>query len=207
MSVVDPDQLPAMARYVEQALRNEQPIGPAIERFVRLESFPSKLRPVEKFLKELDVTIHISEEGPRYRRLPEDQVVMCDPYLLPPNEWYSTALHEFLHWTEWRCGFIWTPEICELRAEVGQAVLEKLLSHPFAADLANYWKWHERWTAKLDADPGSVMDAVTGAVAGVELLIEHACYEHVVTPERERINKAFEALLAHVQETSIWHST
>ena len=207
MSVVDPDQLPAMARYVEQALRNEQPIGPAIERFVRLESFPSKLRPVEKFLKELDVTIHISEEGPRYRRLPEDQVVMCDPYLLPLNEWYSTALHEFLHWTEWRCGWIFTPEISELRAEVGQAILEKILLHPFAADLANYWKWHERWIKKLDADPGSVMDAVTGAVAGVDLLIEHACYEQVVTPERERINKAFEALLAHVQETSIWHST
>jgi hypothetical protein len=207
MSVVDLDQIPAMTHSIETALRHDEPIGPAIEPFIRLESLRSNLRPVEKFLTELDVTIHISEEGPRYKRLPEDQVVMCDPYLLPLNEWYSTALHEFLHWTEWRCGWICTPETSELRAEVGQAILEKLLSHPFAADLANYWKWHERWIAKLVADPGSLMDAVTGAVAGVEFLIEHACYEHVVTPERERINKAFEALLAHVEKISIWHST
>lgn len=201
MSVVELNEIPAMAQAVEGAIQSGEPFGPAIEPFVRVESFPTRLRPVETFLKSLDVTIYIGDEGPCYMVLPADKIVMPDPGRLPLDTWNSVALHEFLHWTEWRTAFWATPDVGELRAEIGQAVLERLLKHPFDIDLKNYWKWHPRWLARIDSDPESVLHATQGAIQGVELLVNQAADENVWTPERIRINAAFEKLLAHVRKS------
>jgi len=200
MNVIALENIEALSVALERAIREGSPIGPAIESFVK--PIPT-LGQVRKFLMGLDVTIHIADDGPRYRRLPDDEVVLYDPSLTELSTWYSVALHEFLHWTEWRTGWVQSPDLCELRAEVGQAILERLLAHPFDYQLGNYFRWRERWIKKIDADPDNLLNALRSAIAGVELIVERAGNQTVDTPERANINQCLSKLLDYIGEKQV----
>lgn len=200
MSVIEPD-ITAMAVAVQDALVNGERIGPAIDQYVRVESFPSRLRPAEVFLQEIDFTIHLSKNGENYYSVPEDRVFVCDPYRLAQSLFYSVCCHELLHASEIRCGWQRTPAIGELRAEVGQAILEKCLGLPFADDSGNYHKWIDRWLRDIERDDQYVFDAVDNAVAGVKWLINRAANSRPWSQHRQFINSTFADLLAHVKQT------
>ena len=196
MSVVDHDSIPNMADSVEKALQTGEAI--AIERFVIAENFPSQLRPAEIFLMEVDVTIHLSKDGQCFYRVSEDRVYMCDPYNVPLDLWCSVACHELLHFSEQRCGWIRPPAAGELRAEIGQAILETCLGLPFGG---HNGRWLEQWLRGVEQDDLYVLDAVENAVAGVEWLINRAENSRPWTPHRQFINDTFADLLADVRET------
>jgi antirestriction protein ArdC len=200
MSVADSADL-AMARAVQDALVNGERIGPAIDQYVRVESFPSRLRPAEVFLQEVDFTIHLSKNGENYYSVPEDRVFVCDPYSYPFELWLSVTCHELLHASEIRCGWQRTPAIGELRAEVGQAILEKCLGLPFADDGGNYQKWIKQWQSDIERDDQYVFDAVDNAVAGVKWLINRAANSRPWSAHRQFINSTFADLLAHVRKS------
>jgi hypothetical protein len=122
------------------------------------------------------------------------------------NNWNSAECHEFLHMVEWRTGWFGSMSSGELRAEIGQAALEKLLGLPFSTDLTNYHKWHPEWLADLDADPDSDLDATTAAVEGVEFLIQRATEERVMSAEATRLEAGLMVLL-ETARTSIRNST
>lgn len=199
MSVVEPTDIAAIA--VEKAIRAGEPIGPAIEPFVRVESFPSRLRSAESFLQEVDVTVHLSKDGQCFYSVLEDRVYVCDPYRVPLNVWHSVACHELLHFSEKRCGWIRPPAIGELRAEVGQAILEKCLGLPFADDGGNYQKWIDQWQSDIERDNEYVFDAVENSIAGVEWLINRAANSRPWSQHRQFINSTFSDLLAHVRKS------
>lgn len=197
---VDPNDIPAMAQAVQEALVNGEPFGPAIAEFVQLDALPSRLRPVEKFLMDVDVTIYIGKHGPCYKRLPDDRVEMPVPGTMPLNLWYSAALHELIHFTEWRtCWRYKGAALDELRCELGEVILETLLRHPFD-DQAHYRTWHDRWLAQLEADPTCILDVTEGAINGVQLLIDRASNPIPWTPQRRYINECFGRLLDHVRQ-------
>ena len=207
MRVVDPDQLPAMAKSIETALRHHEPIGPAIDSFIRAESLPSKQRCPEAFSDAVGVEVHTWNGGPEYERLPLDRIQM------PPKQWFpqtsdfwSCKFHEFLHYVEWRTGWVGSMSSGELRAEIGQAAIEKLTGIPYSEDLTNYHKWHPEWLADLDADPDAALDATTAAVEGVEFLVQRATEERVMSAEAKRTVAGLVALLETATK-SIWHST
>ena len=207
MSVVDPDQVPAMAKSIEQTLRHHEPIGPAIDSFIRAESLPSKLRCPEEFSDAVGVEVHTWNGGPEYERLPLDRIQMPPKHWFQQiNEYFSVFYHEQLHWTEWRTGWVGSMSSGELRAEIGQAAIEKLTGIPYSEDLTNYHKWHPEWLADLDADPDAVLDATTAAVEGVEFLIQRATEERVTSAEAKRTEAGLMALLETARK-SIWHST
>jgi len=195
--VLGPDDFPAMAENIKQALRNQQPIGPAIEPFVRLGSFPT-LRPVETFLMALDKTLHIPLEGNECYY----DVVMCDPGLLPLDTWFS-VLHEFLHWTE--CVLEWCrpPDQCEFRSEIGQNIFNQLLGLEFVGPNNNYDKWTGYWLRGIERNEGYIFDTVSSAIAGVEFLIQRAAEIRTLSPRRKHINHCFEQLIEYVRQEQL----
>lgn len=205
--IVDPDQLPAMAENIAEAVRNGERIGPAIEPFVRLESFPSKLRPAKKFLMVLDKTIFIPPNGTEcYYDVRQDKVVMCDPGLLPLDTWFSVALHECLHWTESVLEWYGTPDQWELRSEIGQEIFNHLLGLDVVRSDGNYDKWTGHWLRGIDRNDGYIFDTVSSAIAGVEFLIQRAAELRTLLPRRQYINDCFEQLIDYVRQEQLAES-
>ena len=192
--------IPAMAESIEQALQNHAPIGPAIEPFVRMESLPPKLRCPAKFSDAVGFEVHTWNRLPTYQRLPLDRIQMPPNDWLRKEEWWSSLFHEFMHATEWRTGWIRPLAIGELRAEIGQAILERLVGLPYSEDMTNYRTWHAKWLADLDAEPDAVLDAATAAVEGVELLVERALLERSFTPEDQLAEADLLSLLGGKRE-------
>lgn len=111
------------------------------------------------------------------------------------------AFHELTHKSERHTGWVRPPAIGELRAEVGQAILETCLGLPFADDAGNYHKWIGQWQSDIERDDQYVFDAVENAVAGVEWLINRAANSRPWSQHRQFINHTFSDLLAHVRKS------
>lgn len=209
MNVISPEQIPAMATAVERAIIEGKSIGPVIEPFIKTESFPDRLRPVQRFVSSLDFNIDVPVNGKRncYMPLPDDRIVMCDPRFLPTNSWNSVwnsvLLHECQHATEWRRAWHRGIAVSELRAECGQAILEKLLHLPFCPDQTNQRKWQPQWLEEMQEYDDYVFDAVVSAVDSVEYLIDRAANPIPWTAQRRHINESVGELIQKARQQVI----
>lgn len=88
-----------------------------------------------------------------------------------PNEFYATAFHELLHWSEQRCGWSGSYAEGELRAEIGAAYLMNELKVPQSNDFTNHFSYLDHWIQQLKRDNRFILRASAAASKAVDFLL------------------------------------
>jgi antirestriction protein ArdC len=89
----------------------------------------------------------------------------------PPKEYYATALHELMHWSEQRLGWSGNYAEAELRAEIGACYALAELGVPQSDDLTNHHAYLESWLTALASDPRFIFSAATAASKGADFVL------------------------------------
>ena len=88
-----------------------------------------------------------------------------------PKEFYSTALHELMHWSEHRLEWEGNYAEGELRAEIGACYALAELGVPQSDDLTNHHAYLESWLAALERDPRFIFAASTAASKAADFVL------------------------------------
>jgi len=187
-----------LARRVLHALQRGVLISTATDAVV-IEHHPHSGRHPREILEATRVIVVMGEEC-CYLRPPGDYIV------LPPQNWFSskesywsTALHELIHRSEWILGFDGSEAAGELRAEVGVALLESILGFPHCPDQTNYRLWRPTWLTEWLNDSPGMESAVAGGVEAAEFMLSYLDNEHTSSdPQTEcDMNDLIEQILAN----------
>ena len=89
----------------------------------------------------------------------------------PPKEYYATALHELMHWSECRLDWKGNYAEGELRAEIGACYALAELGVPQSDDLTNHHAYLENWLAALKSDPRFIFAASTAASKAADYVL------------------------------------
>ena len=89
----------------------------------------------------------------------------------PAKEYYATALHELMHWSEQRLGWNGNYAEAELRAEIGACYALAELGVPQSDDLTNHQAYLENWLTALANDPRFIFSAATAASKGADFVL------------------------------------
>ena len=88
-----------------------------------------------------------------------------------PKEFYATALHELMHWSEHRLDWEGNYAEGELRAEIGACYALAELGVPQSDDLTNHHAYLESWLAALQRDPRFIFAASTAASKAADFVL------------------------------------
>jgi antirestriction protein ArdC len=88
-----------------------------------------------------------------------------------PKEFYATALHELMGWSEHRLDWEGNYAEGELRAEIGACYALAELGVPQSDDLANHHAYLESWLAALQRDPRFIFAASTVASNAADFVL------------------------------------
>jgi antirestriction protein ArdC len=88
-----------------------------------------------------------------------------------PKEFYATALHELMHWSECRLDWEGNYAEGELRAEIGACYAMAELGVPQSDDLTNHQAYLESWLAALQRDPRFIFAASTAASKAADFVL------------------------------------
>jgi len=88
-----------------------------------------------------------------------------------PKEFYATALHELMHWSERRVGWTGSYGEGELRAEIGACYSLSELGVPQSDDLTNHHAYLENWLAALRSDPRFIFAASSEASKAADYVL------------------------------------
>lgn len=131
----------------------------------------SGFRHVRRFVASIGIEFKIGDE-PCYHRPPLDFIEMPEGWrFFDERTRWACCLHELCHATEWRCGFRDVPAACELRAEVGTAIMQHRLGLDFCPDQTNFHRWINEWRSLYLADVEALARLVADTFEGVEMLI------------------------------------
>ena len=88
-----------------------------------------------------------------------------------PKEFYSTALHELMHWSECRLDWQGNYAEGELRAEIGACYAAAELNVPQSDDLTNHHAYLNNWLAALERDPRYIFAASSAASKAADFVL------------------------------------
>ena len=88
-----------------------------------------------------------------------------------PKEFYATALHELMHWSEHRLEWEGNYAEGELRAEIDACYALAELGVPQSDDLTNHHAYLESWLAALQRDPRFIFAASTAASKAADFVV------------------------------------
>ena len=88
-----------------------------------------------------------------------------------PNDFYSTAFHELVHWSEIRLNWEGSYPLGELIAEIGSCFLCSHLNVPCSSDLSNHAAYLHGWLKELEGNPKAIMKAATQASKATEFVL------------------------------------
>jgi antirestriction protein ArdC len=88
-----------------------------------------------------------------------------------PKEFYATALHELMHWSQLRLDWTGMYAEAELRAEIGACYSLSELNVPLSDDLTNHHAYVESWLTALERDPRFIFAASTAASKAVDFVL------------------------------------
>lgn len=128
---------------------------------------------VECLVESSNANIEYGHDKPIYKRLPDDLIGMPDreKFLGNDPDYYSALIHEFCHWTEWRTGWLGTPAMGELIADIVTGLMEIELGYPHSLDQTNYNKYLDGWLAEMEKNPKYIFDAATQASRSLDFLL------------------------------------
>jgi antirestriction protein ArdC len=87
------------------------------------------------------------------------------------KEFYSTVLHELMHWSEHRLKWEGNYAEGELRAEIGACYAMSELNVPQSDDLTNHHAYLESWLAALERDPRFIFSASSAASKAADFVL------------------------------------
>jgi antirestriction protein ArdC len=90
---------------------------------------------------------------------------------LAPKEFYATALHELMHWSERRVGWTGMYGEGELRAEIAACYALAKRGVPQSDDLTNHHSYLENWLSALQRDPRFIFTSATAASKAVDFVL------------------------------------
>jgi hypothetical protein len=192
--IVESEHIPAMCASITQAIHERKPF--AMTPYVRRQCLPSRFRTPQEFFDAVGARVLTTEGNPRYCPLPKHEILMPPVEWLGLETWQSCLAHELLHLSEVVYRWHEPSWKTELRAEIGQSVVEVFVGLPPCSDHTNIIKWFGRWEQEITADPHLAMTATSSAIEGVKYLIKRACFEQ--SPEQ----KETEAALMEMFETA-----
>ena len=99
---------------------------------------------------------------------------VCLPYphrFALQNEFYSTAFHELVHWSEVRLGWSGSYALGELIAEIGSCYLSAQVNVPCSSDLSNHTAYLGSWLKELENDPKAIMKAASQASKAADFVL------------------------------------
>jgi len=135
---------------------------------------------VDEMLLATGAKVEIGDE-PKYQYPPADKIIMPKKSLFVDlRSYYATQFHEYVHWTETRCG--WPPKhaglqgcdleaMTELVAEIGACYLETEMEIPHCEDMSNHHKYIQTWLRVLKGNPRHIFVASHQATKAVDYLL------------------------------------
>ena len=80
-----------------------------------------------------------------------------------PNDFYSTAFHELVHWSEVRLNWTGSYPLGELIAEIGSCYIASHVGTPVSGEMSNHAAYVARWLKDLENDSKSILKASSQA--------------------------------------------
>jgi antirestriction protein ArdC len=132
-------------------------------------------QPAEEAIKATGADIRYGGDRAYYRRpFSGDADFIQMPHkhtFAQAKEFYATALHELMHWSEPRLQWKGCYSEGELRAEIGACYSLSELGVPQSDDLSNHHAYLENWLAALRSDPRFIFAAATSASKAADFIL------------------------------------
>lgn len=199
--VVSRDDIPALASALESTLLNHYLVSDAISPFVNVNAIPRRFRPIKTFLMALDTTIKIPMKGDECRFDERTgEIIMCSPgELLSINDWFGVCLHECCHAAEQALSLLGSTDLSELRADVGSAILIRLLGLKPVSRPSQFLKWIEHWKIGIQNSDTYALEAVRGGIQCAQWLIKRAVTPKPMSLQRWIIIRCFNRLMEYCE--------
>ena len=104
-----------------------------------------------------------------------------------PHEFYATALHETVHWSEVRRGWTGSYAMGELVAEIGACFLCGQLGIPCSDNMENHVAYLGEWLKELKNDDRAILKAASQASKAAELILS---FSRPTEPASEELQTA-----------------
>lgn len=161
----------------------EQAVGERLDKFrVQKNTVPQNpnfidYAPAENLIEKHNPEIHFGNSRAFYRPS-TDSIHLPNKFDFEnEKEYYSTLLHEMMHWTEKRCNWNENYEFSELRAEIGAAFLMAELQVPQSEDLTNHYAYLDSWLNYMKRDSSFILKASAAASKAVDFLMGRTCQD------------------------------
>ncbi len=133
-------------------------------------------KPAERAIEATEADIRFGGDAAFYRRPNLDgdgDFIQMPPKhsFSPPSEYYATALHELMHWSECRLGWSGNYSEGELRAEIAACYAITELGVPQSEDLSNHHAYLDHWLGHLERDARYIFAACTAASKAAEFVL------------------------------------
>lgn len=127
--------------------------------------------PAEKLIGNLDVKIHYGGDRACYRPSSDEIFLPHKQSFEKESEFYATAFHELLHWSEKRLNWNENYAFSELRAEIGASFLLAELGVPQSENMTNHHAYLESWLQHLQRDNRYIFRASAAASKAVDFIL------------------------------------
>lgn len=131
-------------------------------------------RNVEETVKATGARIrhHVNIEVPRYDRAPLDRIMLPPKKRFVDNaQYWAAVLHELVHMSESRIGWLKPGHQGELLAEIASGYLESELEILHDLDMTHHNKWVDLWIYEIEKDPKYLFDAAAFAAKSVDWIL------------------------------------
>lgn len=142
--------------------------------------------PAETAIKATGADIRYGGDSAFYRPSCDFIQMPLRHHFNPQSEFYATALHELMHWSESRLQWTGTYAEGELRAEIGACYALTELGVPQSDDLTNHQAYVKSWLKALESDPRFIFAASTAASKATDFVLSFS---------RESVNEPDAALV------------
>jgi antirestriction protein ArdC len=136
--------------------------------------------PAEEAIQATSADIRFGGDRAFYRRGDDFIQMPHRHHFKPQSEFYATALHELMHWSESRLQWTGNYAEGELRAEIGACYALTELGAPQSEDLTNHHAYVESWLNALENDPRFIFAASSAASKATDFVLSFS---------REMVNK------------------
>jgi len=188
-----PDEMKAVTVLEGTRLFNtEQVEGPVIDKYLdtmKAQSGPVDYSEAEAIIKATGAKIrhHRQCRIALYLRSPQDRILMpLRTSFLDAPQYVATKLHEVIHHSESRLGWIGSPDQGELIAECATGILEAELGLPHDTDLLNHNLWLPTWIERIQASPSYLIEAAAQASRAVDFVLGFSRQQNGVTLSETR---------------------
>lgn len=128
-------------------------------------------QPAETAIKATGADIRYGGDSAFYRPSCDFIQMPYRHHFNPQSEFYATALHELMHWSENRLQWNGSYAEGELRAEIGACYALTELGVPQSDDLTNHQAYVKSWLKALESDPRFIFAASTAASKATDFVL------------------------------------